>query len=380
MSNLISATISAGTSDIAPANPTSPDAASLALLGSESGGAPKSFEETLVSMLSSAAITAPTSPATTVPLNETAAPTEGQSLPLWGNSLPIAAPELDNDETILPEAPLQLSSAPPVNPHANIAAAALSVPAFRSLDTLTAPATNKPLLGSGQTLSPAGLSTELLPDSQAAAIDLLSSVQSFPVATKAPLTVVANEIFELPVSAENKSALALSNEIVFSTSATPPTSLQSVATSATPLTVQTPVQQPGFGEDLGQRVMWMVKNDMQAADIKINPPHLGPIEVRVTINNDQTSITFNTPHALVKEALDLAMPRLRELFGDANSLVTNVNVSQQSLGDQRGQHTGNHANASAYSRPTSVDGESANAEAVDPRGQWVKLGLVDYFA
>ncbi|HEB98705.1 MAG TPA: hypothetical protein ENJ05_04295, partial [Thiotrichales bacterium] len=54
------------------------------------------------------------------------------------------------------------------------------------------------------------------------------------------------------------------------------------------LSLSQPLQQPGWDNALGERVVWMVGQRLQSAEIKLNPPQLGPIEVRVSLNHDQS--------------------------------------------------------------------------------------------
>ncbi|MBI1195942.1 MAG: hypothetical protein GC138_08855, partial [Gammaproteobacteria bacterium] len=54
-------------------------------------------------------------------------------------------------------------------------------------------------------------------------------------------------------------------------------------TASTPL-VATPFGQPQWGNDVGQQVQWMVSQNIQRADLKLNPAHLGPIEVRIVMH------------------------------------------------------------------------------------------------
>src|SRR3569623_2111584 len=113
------------------------------------------------------------------------------------------------------------------------------------------------------------------------------------------------------------------------------------AAGATPPPVGTPVQQSDWGDDLGSRITWMIKQDVTAADIKLNPPHLGPLEVKISMSQDQVSVAFTSHHAVVRDALDTALPRLREMLSDNGLQLANANVSNKSAADQGGsQHYG----------------------------------------
>jgi flagellar hook-length control protein FliK len=90
------------------------------------------------------------------------------------------------------------------------------------------------------------------------------------------------------------------------------------------------VQSPNWSRGLTERVSWMMQGNMQTAELKLNPAHLGPLEVKLSIQDDKASITFVTGHAQVKEAIDTAMPRLREMLEQQGLDLTDVDVSQYS--------------------------------------------------
>lgn len=94
-------------------------------------------------------------------------------------------------------------------------------------------------------------------------------------------------------------------------------------------------QNPNWGQAVGERIQWMLNQNLQQAEVRLNPPELGALEVRVSVNSEQTNITFTSPHASVREALEAAIPRLREMFSDSGLNLGDVNVSHQSLADQR---------------------------------------------
>ena len=78
----------------------------------------------------------------------------------------------------------------------------------------------------------------------------------------------------------------------------------------------------------------MIHQDVQSASVKINPPHLGPLEVKVSIANDQVNVSFASHHAQVREALDASIPRLREMLGDNGLQLGDANVTHRSFSDQ----------------------------------------------
>jgi flagellar hook-length control protein FliK len=86
---------------------------------------------------------------------------------------------------------------------------------------------------------------------------------------------------------------------------------------------------------IADRIMWMVQGEQQIAKLQLNPPDLGPLEVRISVNHDQTSVSFLAQHAAVREALEAALPRLREMFEQQSMQLVRADVSDP--GAQHGE-------------------------------------------
>ena len=156
-------------------------------------------------------------------------------------------------------------------------------------------------------------------------------------------------------------------------------SAQAQAPALPTTAVAIPLRQAGWGQALGEQVQWMVGNKLQGAEIRLNPAHLGPMEVRVQIQNDQATISFTAQHGMVREALEAAIPRLREMLGESGLQLNNVTVSDQSLAEQRRQE----AQSSFAGRSAAGTGEEMAQEeevllAVTPLREGA--GTIDYFA
>lgn len=157
-------------------------------------------------------------------------------------------------------------------------------------------------------------------------------------------------------------------------------STQSQRTSSLPsLSLSQPLRQPGWDQALGDRVQWMVGQKLQAAEIRLNPAHLGPMEVRIDIQNEQAHISFTAQHAPVREALEAALPRLREMLGEGGLELGDVNVSDQSLAEQRQSDSEDSAPAQAFAGAEEVTEGSADAVSLVSRVD-VAAGRLDLFA
>lgn len=133
-----------------------------------------------------------------------------------------------------------------------------------------------------------------------------------------------------------------------------------------------------WGGAVGEKVVWMANQNHQVAELHLNPPNLGPLEVRLTIGNDQASALFVSPHSAVREAIETALPRLREMLADNGIMLGNVTVGsepfgQQHASDQKNGKEGNRSGLGAESVMSrmAVPGRSAGL-ACD--------GMVDIFA
>ena len=158
------------------------------------------------------------------------------------------------------------------------------------------------------------------------------------------------------------------------------TGTATLAPQALPPTVTTALDTPNWQHDFGTRVVWLAKNDQQVAQININPPQLGPVQISISLNGDQASATFASPHAEVRQAIQDSLPQLRELFSTAGISLGQANVGTQ-LPSQNREASYQFANEARSSRENAIlspDSHASSASAGIPiqRGR----GLVDLFA
>ncbi len=143
--------------------------------------------------------------------------------------------------------------------------------------------------------------------------------------------------------------------------------------------IQIPFQQPGWDDALSERLQWLVSNRFTGAELKLNPAELGPLEVRIKLDQDVANITFLSQHAVVREALDAALPRLRELMEQGGVTLAEVSVEQQRSGNQDAQ-TDRHPHD-----PSGLVDEDARAEPGQQQAHGMLVshsseGLLDAYA
>ena len=141
--------------------------------------------------------------------------------------------------------------------------------------------------------------------------------------------------------------------------------------------VPVPVQDARWSNAFSEKVVWITGQQVQAAEIHIEPPQLGPIEVRVSITNDQANLLFNAPHAVARDAIQMSLPRLQEMLIESGLTLGNVSVGAHNAGGQQARDGGDHGDG--RSNPDTI----ASVEAVGTQAT-LRLqrgaGLVDLFA
>ena len=152
---------------------------------------------------------------------------------------------------------------------------------------------------------------------------------------------------------------------------------QANATANTQMTndkVSSPVGTTAFNEEVGGKVTWMASQRVQSASLQVSPEHMGPVEVRISVQDGATSVAFSANHADTRAALEQSLPRLREMFATQGLTLSDASVSQQS---PRGQSQKQAVAAIGAIGGTSTDDDSTSSVAAVSSA---RLGLVDTYA
>jgi len=133
-------------------------------------------------------------------------------------------------------------------------------------------------------------------------------------------------------SAASNNTNALDSMLRFSDTQTPAARSFVVQTA-----VPVPVGQPQWSQAVGEKVLWLAAQNVSSAEIHLNPEDLGPVQVKVSVNQEQTTVNFTSHHAVVREALDQNLGRLRDMFSEQGLNLVNVDVSDKSFNRQQGE-------------------------------------------
>ncbi len=140
--------------------------------------------------------------------------------------------------------------------------------------------------------------------------------------------------------------------------------------------IDVPVQQAGWGEAVGNRLMMMVNDKIKIANIHLNPADLGPIDVKININHDQASVHFVSNNSVVRDAIEDAFPRLKEMFSQNGLSLSDTNVSQQSS-QQSNSYSGNGNESQAVSNADLLEVDEPQVER--KLINIMNIGFIDHY-
>jgi len=99
--------------------------------------------------------------------------------------------------------------------------------------------------------------------------------------------------------------------------------------------INTPVRHPQWGQALSQRVVLMANQKIQEAKIMLNPEKLGPVQIKLHMDKDQmVHVSMHATHQVTRDAMENAIPKLKEMLGEAGIDFGGVDVGDQSLFEQ----------------------------------------------
>ncbi|GHW47740.1 flagellar hook-length control protein FliK, putative [Vibrio cholerae] len=110
---------------------------------------------------------------------------------------------------------------------------------------------------------------------------------------------------------------------------------QLVQTNATPV----PLNKEMAADQLAERVQMMMSKNLKNIDIRLDPPELGRMHIRMNMQGDGATVHFTVANQHAREALEQTMPRLREMLAQQGVQLGDTSVQQQSAGQQQ-RYTG----------------------------------------
>jgi len=146
--------------------------------------------------------------------------------------------------------------------------------------------------------------------------------------------------------------------------------------------VDTNVNDPAWGDEMSQKIVWLTGRNIQSAEIHLNPADLGPIEVKISIQNEQAAVTFHAQNNTVRDMLESNVQRLREMMDSNGVDLTEVSVGADESGNQYA-NKGGEQNESGQSGAgqSGSESEALNDQSDEHvQASSVTNNLVDFYA
>ncbi|WP_434515356.1 flagellar hook-length control protein FliK [Dechloromonas sp. ARDL1] len=144
--------------------------------------------------------------------------------------------------------------------------------------------------------------------------------------------------------------------------------------------IPAPLHSQAWSQQFSEKVVWMANQEVQSAQININPPQLGPVQITLNLSGDQATAIFASPHADVRQAIENSLPQLKEMLASAGISLGDANVGANLA--QQNQNsplpTPNRTQATLENAILPANDNAPGAGVATPLQQG--RGLVDLFA
>ena len=128
-----------------------------------------------------------------------------------------------------------------------------------------------------------------------------------------------------------------------------------------------------FSQGVADRVSLMMDGNLTSAKLQVNPPALGPIEVRIALQGGHAQVSFSSHSAVTRDALESSSEKLREMLNSQGFSSVSVDISQRSFQERSPQ-------SQAYESAPSI---GADAPVLSQASQSISRsasGLLDAYA
>jgi len=236
---------------------------------------------------------------------------------------------------------IQRDSGSSKNSAAPITAGNTAAPVTAAIhDASTTPAaTNKPA-SSFNTTAPTAAAMHDVSTTPAATNEPASNIGRAPTSSFNTTALTAATVHDAAPVAATITGADTDNTATTASASTPiSTGVDNLLSATRATEISTPVGSPPWREQVGATVAWMVNEHVRSAEVRVSPPDLGPIEIRVSLTGDQhnqAAVQFVAPHAATRDALEAALPRLRDMLADAGVVLSDASVGSHQQQDSPG--------------------------------------------
>ncbi|MFP3350814.1 flagellar hook-length control protein FliK [Pseudoalteromonas sp. SIMBA_153] len=121
---------------------------------------------------------------------------------------------------------------------------------------------------------------------------------------------------------------------------------------------------------LGDKVKLQIGQQLQRAQIRLDPPNLGSIEISINIEGDKTSVSLTTSNAQVRDAIAQTLEQLRQSLSQNSNTTVDVNLSDKQQQSQ--QQSGNNDIANNHTETPLINDDNSTRTPKSPL-DWLDL-------
>ncbi|TDP71612.1 flagellar hook-length control protein FliK [Roseateles toxinivorans] len=188
----------------------------------------------------------------------------------------------------------------------------------------------------------------------------------------------------LAIDAKPQVGAASFGQMLQAATAAAPTGPNGAQASApsTPVTVSSPLHEPGFAPEMATRLTLLASEGVQKAQLHLNPAEMGPVSVQIQLDGQQAQVEFHAQHAATREVLERSLPELAAALRDAGMTLSGGGVFQQQRDAQQDDQAKNQGarqgttgigdDSGALDNPGLAMGQQA--------GRRTQIGVLDMYA
>ncbi|NVN84115.1 MULTISPECIES: flagellar hook-length control protein FliK [unclassified Vibrio] len=109
-------------------------------------------------------------------------------------------------------------------------------------------------------------------------------------------------------------------------------------------------------EQVAEKVQMMMSKNLKNLDIRLDPPELGQMKIRMTMNNDVASVHFTVNSQQARDVIEQTLPRLREMLAQQGMQLADSSVQQQNSGQGQDRYN-NGEQQSGSNRTNDAQGD-----------------------
>ena len=135
------------------------------------------------------------------------------------------------------------------------------------------------------------------------------------------------------------------------------------------------ILRPEGQNQFAEKIRWIVNARNSFAEIRLDPPDLGSVQVKVSTAGETATVSFVVQSQQARDALDQATPRLREMLAQQGIELGQSSVQQESQQQQEQQQDGRFAQHKG-------DGgmEEVASDVIEQRATGGVAGGIDFYA